>query len=334
VRPANIRPLARRATVSAVAVAVVATGTLAASAATASAAPAKSATIRTSSQLSSALASARPGQVLQLADGTYKGNFVAKTSGTSSAPIVLRGGPRAVLQGTSLASGTTLQLLGASNWRLEGFSVRRGQKGVVLDKSNRNVLTGLNVGGSGMEAVHFRSSSSDNRIERSSVHDTGLVNAGYGEGIYLGSAKSNWSKYGNSGGMDRSDRNQLVGNRIWKTTAESIDVKEGTVDGVISGNSFDGVGMKSDHFADSWIDLKGNRYKVTGNTGVNTSLDGFQTHVQLKGWGEGNVFRGNKLTVSAKGYGINLAQAGSTRNVVGCDNVVKGGVGRSNASCS
>lgn len=273
-------------------------------------------------QLQAALAVATPGQVIELADGVYRGRFTLERAGTPAEPIVLRGGRGAVLDAGDVESGYALHLVGADHVRLEGFAVRGGQKGVVLDEADHVVLAGLDVGHTGMEAVHFRTSSSDNRLEGSSVHDTGLVEPGYGEGVYIGSATSHWDRYGDDGGPDRSDRNVVHGNHIYDVTAENVDVKEGTTGGVLSGNTFDGSGMTGDHYADSWIDLKGNAYLVTGNTGTHTLLDGFQTHVQLDGWGRDNVFRDNRLAVTANGVGINVHRAdASSGNRIGCDNV-------------
>jgi nitrous oxidase accessory protein NosD len=68
--------------------------------------------------LQTALTSARPGQVIELADGVYGGRFVASASGTAAAPIVLRGGRGAVLDGGTASTGVTLQLKGANHWRL------------------------------------------------------------------------------------------------------------------------------------------------------------------------------------------------------------------------
>jgi hypothetical protein len=301
-------------------------------------APAASGDVRrvtSAAELQAALKAARPGQVIQMADGNYAGRFVVSVSGTSAKPIVLRGGRGAVLNGGAAATGMALQLQRANYWRLEGFTVRGAQKGVVLDSSNHNVLSKLDVGQSGMEGVHFRSSSSDNRLEGSDVHHTGRVNAGFGEGVYIGSAISNWGKYGNSGGMDRSDRNVITGNRIHAVTAENIDIKEGTVSGEISGNVLEGDGMTGVHHGDSWIDVKGNRYLIANNTGTRSRLDGIQTHVQAPGWGRDNTFRGNKLTVNAKGYGINIYNGAASGNRVACDNQAPGAAaGVSNIRCS
>jgi len=293
--------------------------------------------IATSGELTGALATARPGQVLELADGIYSGKFLIESSGTASAPIVLRGSRGAVLDGGSIEEiGYTLYLLGANHWRLEGFSVRAGQKGVVLDRSSHNVLSRLEVSMVGMEAVHLRTGSSDNRVERSRIHDTGLFTPGFGEGVYLGSAKSNWLKYGSPDGSgDHSDRNAVIGNRIYATTGENIDIKEGTTGGVIAGNFLDGADLSGDNFADTWIDVKGNGYQIVGNTGVDSLANGFETHVILDGWGRGNVFRSNVLAVNSSGYGIKIAKPSDSANVVRCDNSATGAEsGLSNLSCT
>jgi hypothetical protein len=109
------------------------------------------------------------------------------------------------------------------------------------------------------------------------VHDTGLRSPQFGEGIYVGSAVSNWHAtdgtgvpYGENGGAgpDRSDRCLIEGNRIWNTTAEGIDVKEGTVGGIIRGNRFDNCGWSGENSADSWVDVKGSGWLVEDNTGA------------------------------------------------------------------
>jgi len=94
--------------------------------------PAAGATaVSSASALSSALSSARPGEVIVLAPGVYPGDFVASASGTASAPITLCGSRNAILQGESIKSGYTFHLDHASWWRVEGFTVEGGQKGIM-----------------------------------------------------------------------------------------------------------------------------------------------------------------------------------------------------------
>ena len=71
--------------------------------------------------------------------------------------------------------------------------------------------------------------------------------------------------------------------------------------------------------ADSWVDVKGNDWTIVDNVGVDSPEDGFQTHVQVPGWGERNVFTGNTATVNGPGYGFNVVEP-ARGNTVDCTN--------------
>ena len=294
--------------------------------------PATGLNITSASQLSSALAAAQPGQVLLLAPGTYAGNFTAHVSGTAQAPVTLCGPRSAVLHGSGIDHGYVFHLDHASWWRVVGFTVENGQKGVVADGVTDDLIDGLYVHDVGDEAIHLRSASSDNTVSNCVVRRTGLHDPMFGEGIYVGSAHKNWCAYSGCG-PDASDRNVLQGNDIDDTTAENIDIKEGTTGGQILGNQLDGVGMVASA-ASAWVNVKGNRWSVVGNTGVDSLRDGFQVHQVYSGWGLDNVFRSNAAAVNGPGYGI-YVQNRRLGTVVLCDNTVTGaGSGLSNMSCT
>ena len=68
-------------------------------------------------------------------------------------------------------------------------------KGIVLDGSVGTVIDGVEVYDIGDEGVHFRSVPATVCCATHYVHDTGRNSPQYGEGVYVGSANSNWSKY-------------------------------------------------------------------------------------------------------------------------------------------
>lgn len=288
--------------------------------------------VTTASELKAALLAALPGDVIELADGTYSGRFVIARSGTPEAPITLRGSRAAVLNGGSLRSGYGLHVNRASDWLLTGFTVTNSLKGIMADGASRVQIEGVEVSRTGDEGIHLRAFSSDNVIRDSVVRLTGLSTPGYGEGIYIGSAVSNWAQH--TGGLpDRSDRNQILNTKILATTGESIDIKEGSTGGIVRGNTFDGATMANDHFADSWVDVKGNGYLIEENQGENAFTDGFQTHVQLAGWGVDNVFRANVAVVNGPGYGFAIDPESPA--TVTCDNVVTAAaMGFANIACT
>jgi len=82
--------------------------------------------VSTASQLSSALNKVVPGETIQLAAGTYTGEFSSAVSGTAAAPITLTGPSTAILSGYNTDSGYAVNLE-ASYWDLSGFSVTTAQ---------------------------------------------------------------------------------------------------------------------------------------------------------------------------------------------------------------
>ncbi len=282
--------------------------------------------VSTTAGLTTALQNAQPGQIICLAAATYTGRFVATVSGTSASHIVLTGPATAILDGGDNATGYGFHLNGASYWELRGFTVRNSKKGIMTDNASNNLIDGVTVKDIGEEAVHFRTFSRNNTIQNTTITNTGLVTPDFGEGIYIGSANSNWGTY-TGGQPDTSDNNRALNNHIGPNVrAENIDIKEGTTGGTISGNYLDATGISGANFADSWIDAKGNGYTISGNTGVNPThttilKDGFQVHVAISGWGNNNTFSNNNLDVESTGYGF-WVQSGATGTVVCTNNTV------------
>jgi hypothetical protein len=262
-------------------------------------------TVASSAQLAAALKAVKPGQTIALKDGTYTGsNVIAAVNGTASAPITITGSRKAILTTGSASSGYGLHITG-DYYKILGLSVTNSGKGIVLDGSIRTLISGVDVGRTGTEGVHFRAGSSDGIIENSIIHDVGTTTPEYGEGIYIGSAKSNWAKImGSATVMDKTDRIVVRNNQIKNTPAEGIDIKEGTVDGLVTGNVFTNAGYSGVHFGDSWMDVKGNNYKITGNSGTGAKLDAFQVHTQMAGWGINNTFTGNTVLGGVPGHEV------------------------------
>jgi hypothetical protein len=316
--------------------------------------------VTNSKELTAAIASAKPGDVIMLADGTYTGSmlspiavggkyytgsFTATTPGTASQPIILKGSRKAVIDGGGTGGHYGLYLINADYWQIKGLTVANASKGIVMDHDAHMLLDSVEVTNVGQEAVHFRDFTTDSTLQNSYIHKTGQKNASYGEGVYIGSANSNWNTY--SGGKpDASDRNQVIGNVITDIGAEGLDIKEGSSNGVIKNNTFDGASVQGLNSADSWVDVKGNSYTLEGNKGVyaingdlnsgtHILLDGFQVHNVYVGWGMNNVFINNTSDLHGKGYAINVvSSARSLGNVVYCNNAATNAAsGLTNVTC-
>jgi hypothetical protein len=283
--------------------------------------------VSTAAELTAALAAAEPGQRIVLADGSYVGNFVLSgVHTTSDAPVVVEGSRDAVLSSPSGFDGGSygFYLEDCTGVWLSGFTIRDAKKGLVLDFCEECVVLGLAIREVGQEGLHLRRLTSRCWVEWNLIDGTGRANAGFGEGIYVGSAVGNWPFY-TDGEPDTCDKNAVRFNVIWNARAECVDIKEGTSGGELSGNTFDGSAIAGENSADSYVDVKGSRWLVAQNLGSSSPGNGIEVHVPVLGDGVGNWFEYNQLGVPATATGIWLdGTASHTGNVVLCSNDVSG----------
>lgn len=244
--------------------------------------PTPTVTARTAGDLTAALASARPGAVISLADGTYTGRFVAKGAGTAEQPITLCGSPRAILDGGSTSTGYGLHLDGARHWRILGLTVTNAKKGVMLDGASGNLLQGLTVRNIGEEGIRLRSDSSHNTITGSLIEDIGVLGNTNGttelaEPVYVGTHGGGWA----GGQPDRSDGNHITGNLMRRFGAD-LDLKEGTTGTLVAGNIIDGTSTREEQA----VDVKGNNAELVGNAITGPPVRVIEVE---DGWGQGNT---------------------------------------------
>ena len=292
-------------------------------------------TVGTAAGLRDALSKVQPGDLIHLANGVYAGSFNATISGTAERPITLCGSRAAIIDAGSLTQPEAAVYLTANHWTMAGFTIRNTKRAILAERANYNTFRDLEIYNIGQEAVHLRIFSSYNTIERSTINNTGLTNAEWGEGIYIGSWNGHWCTFTNCE-PDRSDYNQILDNVLGpNVAAEHIDLKEGTTGGVVRGNTFNGDGMvPSQPWIDSWVLVQGNGYTVSDNSGTTSLAHGFKTEVMLQGWANDNTFTNNTADVRAGGYGFRIMLSGSKGNVVSCANAVtNAGSGFANTSC-
>ncbi|GLY32112.1 right-handed parallel beta-helix repeat-containing protein [Kineosporia sp. NBRC 101731] len=290
------------------------------------------------------------GDVVTLApNATFTGKLkFSGLRGTAAHPILIEGPRSAVVDNANTSSGYVLHLDDCQWVTVRGFTLRNGQKGIIVDRGINCVLEDLDVGSMGQEGIHLRNETSYSTVRGCTVHDTGLVSASFGEGLYCGTAQSNWDAdqrvpAAMKGFPDHSDYNVFENNTISNCTAECVDIKEGTYGGVLRNNVFDGTLIQGANSADSWVDVKGESWTIEGNTGSTIMTDGFQAHeisfnaTYLSPYvdglgiahpgiksGSSNVFDANTAHCApATGYGFWM-MPGTNGNQIYTNNVVTG----------
>jgi hypothetical protein len=277
--------------------------------------------VRDAGELRKALGRADAGDSLQLEDGVYKGEFRLRgVEGAEDAPVRIEGSRKAVLDGGR--GTTTLQLDQVDHAELSGFTVLGGQRGLILNGCEHNVIDGLTVKDTLAEAVHFKQSSSFNTIQNSHIADAGMGHdapwlsdekrkklLGNGEGVYIGTDSSKWEE---DGRKDHSNHNKVLNNYIEGCTAEAIDLKDGSRHNRIEGNHF----VADERFSgangsESLVDIKGDKNTVRHNAFVDRGSRGLGSgwHVTRRKHddrrsGMDNTFEGNRFRGVSKSGGF------------------------------
>jgi hypothetical protein len=156
-----------------------------------------------------------------------------------------------------------------------GFQLKNANKGLYADNCSNITIQNLDIHDIGEEGVHFLNNSTMCNIYNNKIYDTGSLEPEYGEGIYIGSSYNNWPK--DPLIPDETHDINICYNYIYNTTTECIDVKEGTYNGLIESNYFNGEKLNGE-YADSWIDIKGTSWNISDNEGYITLINGFQIH--------------------------------------------------------
>jgi len=205
----------------------------------------------------------------------------------------------AIINGWGCTTGTDIPgygvLISGDYWNVSNLIIQNCAKGLILDNANHCTVSNVEIRNIAQEGIHVRDGSSWNTFENVWVHDTGkdTQSEGFGEGIYIGSDNGVWFEgdatavypvgtdgiSGERGHLYRRDvhhntvRNSKIGPNI---VAEPMDIKEGTHDTLVEGNTFLGDGVSFYNWADSFIDIKGYGVVVRYNwfvLGNNTDVE-------------------------------------------------------------
>lgn len=280
-----------------------------------SSADARQVNVSTVTDLTSATLNARAGDTIWVAPGKYElpssncqnDKFVNETGrdcgliwlgadGTKTNPVVLAGSDPA--DPPEIYSSTYMSKYGihvtGDYVILKNLKIHTFSKGVVFDNSIGSLMEDCEVYHTGTELVHVRDSSQQVTLNRNFIHGSGYDVARYGEGIYVGTYNTGWassqqsdrdagfwgtdaSQHRFSGYDWRVNDTKITCNIVKATTAENIDVKEGTIRGIVQGNMF--IGDSTNYngevdYDDANIDMKGASWTVTDNYFYNSKKSG------------------------------------------------------------
>jgi hypothetical protein len=239
---------------------------------------------------------AQPGDVVNLAPGTYLQDVISRRSGAPTAPIVLTGPADTVVKGGGRShiveinhdyitlDGFTIDGLWGAPSSMDGY---RDKLLYVIGKTPLDGVTGLRVlnmsfKNAGGECMRLRYFAQHNEVAHSSFQGCGVhdfrFNAGgkNGEGIYIGTAPEQLADGRNpTSDPDQSNDNWIHHNTFDTQGNECVDIKEASSGNLVEYNSC--TGQKDPNSGGFDARGSGNIFRNNesyGNVGAGTRLGG------------------------------------------------------------
>jgi parallel beta-helix repeat protein len=188
------------------------------------------------------------GDDLFIKRGTYNEEFsISGPAGSPSKSTVIRTYPGHTVTIRGAGNTGRVKITGTSYITLDGFIVTNFNQGIFVDGgSSHIVVQNCTVHDVGQEGIHVKESSSFVTVQNCTVYNTAkLGGCCNGEGIYVGTSTS--------GPLDNTNNVMLLGNTIHDTTSEGIELKPGTHDCVVDGNTLYNTNTL-DHFGAIEVD--------------------------------------------------------------------------------
>jgi len=190
--------------------------------------------VATPNNLQQLIDRARPGTRIVLPAGFYPPTTIRNRTGID---IVGPVDGTATFTTRNVTSGAGITITNSSNIAISGVTVTETLWGIQIRDSNNVTIAGNIVTEVGQEAIRVRDNSTQVTIIDNTISYTGrrpgvdpeqqLPYRTFGEGIYIGSGR---------GAPDATNNVTVTGNRIHHTSAEAIDIKDGTHTIVVSRN--------------------------------------------------------------------------------------------------
>jgi parallel beta-helix repeat protein len=135
------------------------------------------------------IVSAKGGDTVMVAAGTYSPLIIKNLNFTAEKPLVIKSAEKggAIIKSTTIKSGSALEILNCSYIKFEGFIIEGGLWGLYVKSSDHIIVLNNEVRNTGQEGIHVGYSSKYVDVIGNHVHHTGNTNPKWGEGIYVGS---------------------------------------------------------------------------------------------------------------------------------------------------
>lgn len=173
--------------------------------------------------LNSIINSAKGGDTILVKPGTYAQVSLSGKNFSEQKPLIVRadGSGTVIIKGDTIRKASALEINKCSYIIFEGLKFTNAMWGIYVKNSEHILIRNNEIYDTGQEGCHVGRSSKYVDIIGNKIHNTGLFNSKWAEGVYVGSGS-----YGGSNFPDNCEYIWIEGNHIYETgNAEGINVK-------------------------------------------------------------------------------------------------------------
>lgn len=183
----------------------------------------QSVVVNSGSDLNEILNGAKGGDTVLIRAGTYSGVRLSDKRCTEKAPLVIRpvDKDKVIISGDIVSEGCALEIRNCSYLIIEGITFNNAKWGIYVRNSDHIIIRDNEIYNTGQEGSHIGRSSKYVDVLRNRIHNTGLFNSKWAEGVYVGSGSYSAGSF-----PDNCEYIWIEDNLIYETgNAEGINVK-------------------------------------------------------------------------------------------------------------
>ena len=198
-----------------------------------------------------ALSQSSSGDTVDVRTGTYTEYLsISGPAGTAGHPTVIQAypGDSPILYGPNTSNGR-VHITATSYITFSGFQITNYNQALYVENGSTHiVVSNLLVYNIGQQGITVDSNSSYVLLQGNTVHDTGQC-CYNGEGFYIGT--------GSGGPLDNTNNVTLLNNTVYNTTDEGVELKPGTWNCIVDGNTFHNNNTANNGYGGAAIELDG-----------------------------------------------------------------------------
>jgi len=154
--------------------------------------------------------------------------YIAGPAGSVNKDTLIKAYPDVIIYGSGVGSGR-VKIANTSHITFDGFAMTNFNQGLFVESASYITVQNCSVYNVGQEGIHIKLNSSYVTIQNCTIHDTRAWQYN-GEGIYVGTAATQTP-------LDNTHHINIRNNTIYNTNDECIELKPGTHDSIIEGNT-------------------------------------------------------------------------------------------------